>query len=1794
MLTETGNHFGGLATVVADDISLRDGGALTAAITASGSSTLQAGGALVVSGSGVGLSTTSASTTNFGASALSGNLVVNSTGAVTQSAALTVTGTTAITATGVDVTLAEAGNNFGGLATVAANNISLRDSGALMAVLTASGNSSLQSGAQLNLGGSTVGGNLSLTSAGALTQTSASALIVGGTTTVNAGGFDVTLAEAGNDFGAAVAATAKDISLRDSGALTLGGSSISGNLNVTSAGALTQTGATALMVTGTTTITASGVDVTLTEAGNDFGGLVTAVAKDISLRDSGALTVGLTASGNGRLQTGGTSTFGHSTLGGDLSVSSAGAVGQIASTALTVAGTSVITAGANTVTLTQAGNDFQGAVSVSSSQAVQLSDSNAITLGLLNTSQDLTVNAIGIGQNGAGITVGGNSHLNAGSGAIGLTTVANDFVGTVALSGALTAISDANALTLANLATGALTASSHGALNLGSGTAAAIVASSDGGAISQAGALSVAGASAINAGSGPIALTQADNDFQGPVALSGGAVLINSAHALTLSLSTSGNAGVTAGGSTIFGASTVGGDLLVSSGAAITQTSGSALRVGGNSTIVASGSDVSLLEAGNDFGGLLTVSGAQIGLRDSNALTLAGVTAATLSVTAAGNLSQTGALSVAGPAQLVSTGGAIKLDHAGNDFQAAVTASAAAAGQSLILVDANALTLSLAAGGNAEVTALTGPLNVSGSSGGSLKLASGSGIVLGATSVAQGLTASADGDIGQTAALTIGAASALKSTAGSLVLTLAANDFVGTLSATAAQDVSLVDANDLSLALSAGRAATVTATTGALDIAGSSGATLTTLSGLGSNFGPLTVGAGLSSRAGGDLTQAGAVKVMAAADLASTGASVLLSDAGNDFVGALSVTAARDVAVVDANALQLSLTAAGAGQATAGSLTISGSTGASLTTVSDTSTSLGLITAGGQLSASSAGAVTQTAAINAAGLELKGSGSFTLEHAGNQVASIAATSGGAADSAISMVTAHDLSVDGITRSGQVSLRTLSGDLTLKQGVNIGDANLTLRSTGRVSQTVGARIQAGGLELLDAATFALDATGNQVSKIAIGGGAGADGAVSYVNAAALQVGQVNASVGVKRSGNVALSNLTGALSLNEAVNTGPANLTLSSNGAVTQAAGKAITAAGLELKGSASFTLTEAGNNVAKLAAASGGVGDGALRYLDADGLSVDSVNSVGISRSGDVSLRNLIGDLTLAQSAQLAGQTLRLQASGGSVTQTGGSIAAAALGVRAAGGIALGQSNAVSASLAAHADSADLLFHNANGYAVGAVADDGSLFGGVNGVLAGSKNITLQTSAGTVTQAAGSNLTANGLLLQGAAAYSLSNPANNIAKFAATQGGASDGAIAYVDADGFELSEVAGQGVTRAGTVELSNAAGRLSLTPLAGSIVSLSGGAIGVASPQLVDGKTSLPVFTLGGNIALDKGALSLKALKAASIDVEMFGKYRSDIGIAKEVVLVDAVGRPVKILADVIVQSGGSIKIANEGRLNLLADLGGSASLQQAGNDFSGGLSANLAAVKAATAEEGPARSLLRVVGTTVNIAGDGVSADAAYFAADKLATVDAAVINVRMSYSNTLGTRSQMPSLLLDMAPNAFDGSVPNSFGAHPNANIRVKVGADGVQGQSEAGFVSVRPSSALEPARTQSLIGKRAAIFLSGPETGVAGYLFFYDGAGAQLEIPIYYNGYAPSSPQVEGALSSIASVSEAARRDRFEEAVRTENVAARLRGGVISEVGPGRPATSGSSGAAEAAGCEMVGGEAKESQLKCKI
>jgi filamentous hemagglutinin family protein len=203
VLNLVGNDFQGTVNATGGVVSLSDTNALTAVLTASGAGTLQSGGALVASGSAAGLTTTSGGTTAFGVTTVNGALGVTSTGAVTQTGALVVSGVTTLNSGATAITLDRTDNDFQATVNATGGVVSLRDTNALTAALTASGAGTLQSGGALVASGSaagltttsggttafgvtTVNGALGVTSTGAVTQTGA--LVVSGVTTLNSGG----------------------------------------------------------------------------------------------------------------------------------------------------------------------------------------------------------------------------------------------------------------------------------------------------------------------------------------------------------------------------------------------------------------------------------------------------------------------------------------------------------------------------------------------------------------------------------------------------------------------------------------------------------------------------------------------------------------------------------------------------------------------------------------------------------------------------------------------------------------------------------------------------------------------------------------------------------------------------------------------------------------------------------------------------------------------------------------------------------------------------------------------------------------------------------------------------------------------------------------------------------------------------------------------------------------------------------------------------------------------------------------------------------------------------------------------------------------------------------------------------------------------------------------------------------------------------------------------------------------------------------------------------------------------
>ena len=148
----------------------------------------------------------------------------------------------------------------------------------------------------VNLGGGTSAtgnGNIDLSAGGALTQSPGGAIASSGGTVLAAGAAnDITL-NAANDFGTVVVANGRNVTLNDTNALDLGASTLSGNLQATTAGALTQSGAIVANGAGkaATFSAGNGNDITLAGA-NDFTSVAVGSARNATLHDSNALALG--------------------------------------------------------------------------------------------------------------------------------------------------------------------------------------------------------------------------------------------------------------------------------------------------------------------------------------------------------------------------------------------------------------------------------------------------------------------------------------------------------------------------------------------------------------------------------------------------------------------------------------------------------------------------------------------------------------------------------------------------------------------------------------------------------------------------------------------------------------------------------------------------------------------------------------------------------------------------------------------------------------------------------------------------------------------------------------------------------------------------------------------------------------------------------------------------------------------------------------------------------------------------------------------------------------------------------------------------------------------------------------------------------------------------------------------------------------------------------------------------------------------------------------------------------------
>ncbi|MFW6212674.1 MAG: hypothetical protein ACOC8L_07215, partial [Spirochaetota bacterium] len=209
-------------------------------------------------------------------------------------------------------------------------------------------------------------GNFTVSPAGNMVF-GAGGLDVIGATSINNGANPITLTNPANNLGSSVLLTTTgNAEIVDASGLTLGTSNVGGNLTATAVtGNITDSGTVTVGGDATFTTSAGGADINLDTL---------AITGSVSLSTTGG-------GGNATIVNSGPLAFGASAVEGNLTATAGGAVTQAG--ALDVNGTTTVDAGAAPITLTNAGNDFTGAVALTTTGAndAAVVDTNALTLG---------------------------------------------------------------------------------------------------------------------------------------------------------------------------------------------------------------------------------------------------------------------------------------------------------------------------------------------------------------------------------------------------------------------------------------------------------------------------------------------------------------------------------------------------------------------------------------------------------------------------------------------------------------------------------------------------------------------------------------------------------------------------------------------------------------------------------------------------------------------------------------------------------------------------------------------------------------------------------------------------------------------------------------------------------------------------------------------------------------------------------------------------------------------------------------------------------------------------------------------------------------------------------------------------------------------------------------------------------------------------------------------------------------------------------------------------------------------
>ncbi|NLF73794.1 MAG: hypothetical protein GX575_32565, partial [Candidatus Anammoximicrobium sp.] len=420
-----------------------------------------------------------------------------------------------------------------------------------------------------------------------------------------------------------------------------------------------------------------------------------------------------------------------------------------------------------------------------------------------------------------------------------------------------------------------------------------------------------------------------------------------------------------------------------------------------------------------------------------------------------------------------------------------------------------------------------------------------------------------------------------------------------------------------------------------------------------------------------------------------------------------------------------------------------------------------------------------------------------------------------------------VSSDDVTLDGAV---TVIGNTLITAGTTTGgiDVNAKLTGSGTIQLdaadeiTIDADIDPTTVDLDADDDITVNAAVSATDAINVRAGNDGSGSVSVTAAGSLTTTNAGSDVLV-RAGTA-----SGSISLAGSV-TAVDRLTLTSQAGVSQTAAT-IAAANLQLTGVGTFSLTQSGNDVDAMAAST----DGQIAYADTDDLEVGTVATTGIATTDD-DVRLCAASLSLSESISAGTGTVRLTASTGGITQTGGIVTAAALGLAApSGSISLPNANDVD-TLAAVVGGT-FSFADSDGFAIGTVPLDGCFPGatGITGatdveLCAGSGGMSITTpltatgtvrlsaGGGDITQSATGVVTAANLGARATGNVDLNTLVNVVSgTFAAASTTA--GVVEFQNSGGFTVGTVTA-GACFAATVGATTADGNIDLDANAGGL---------------------------------------------------------------------------------------------------------------------------------------------------------------------------------------------------------------------------------------------------------------------------------------------------------------------------------------------------------------------------------------